>query len=429
MLKTIRLILNKSNNITRDSYMWNSLNAMLSAAESPVILAVMNRTNGLYDAGIFSIAFAVSSLMLYLGQYGLRRFQSSDIKEKYTFAEYYGMRFITCGAMMLASLAYCIHGSLTKDYSAEKFLVIMLICFVRCIQAFSDVVHGRMQQKGRLDVATRCSAVRYVAEMLSYALMLILTRNLVISTIACAVASFVVFLLTSMNAAIDYCVLKPSFAAAQIKKLTVEGFPLFLSLFLNMYLSNAPKYAIDTYLTEEVQATYNLIFMPAFVVQLVAHFIFNPILTTYAMVWTNGDIKKLNRLIRRQMLVILGLAVSGLIVAATIGIPVLSLLFGVDLSMYKKELCVVMLGGGLLAYSVFFNTVITIIRLHKTLILCYGVAALAAFALSGYFVKNFGMMGAAGIYTIIMSVLTLLLGVILFTRLHKETKLQAGASV
>ena len=303
MLKTIRLLLNKTNNVTRSSYLWNSLNAMLSAAESPVILAVMNRTNGLYDAGIFSIAFAVSSLMLYLGQYGLRRFQSSDIKEKYSFGEYYAMRFITCGAMMLGSLGYCIHGGLIKDYRAVKFLVIMLICFVRCIQAFSDVVHGRMQQKGRLDVATRCSAVRYVGEMISYALMLIITRNLVISTIACAVTSFVIFLLTSMNAAVDYCVLKPSFGVTKMKQLLVEGFPLFLSLFLNMYLSNAPKYAIDTYLTEEVQATYNLIFMPAFVVQLVAHFIFNPILTTYAEVWTKGDIKKLNRLIRRQILI------------------------------------------------------------------------------------------------------------------------------
>jgi uncharacterized membrane protein len=57
------------------------------------------------------------------------------------------------------------------------------------------------------------------------------------------------------------------------------------------------------------------------------------------------------------------------------------------------------------------------------------VAAIAAFALSGHFVRNYGMMGAAGIYTIIMCVLTVLLGVILFTRLYKETKLQAGASV
>jgi len=273
---------------------------------------------------------------------------------------------------------------------------------------------------GRLDVATKCSAGRYVMEMLSYALMLFITRNLVISTLTCAVVSLIIMMLTSVNAAVDYCVLKPEINLEKFKMLLIEGFPLFCSLFLNMYLSNAPKYAIDTYLSEEIQATYNLIFMPAFVVQLIAHFIFNPILTTYAEVWNKGEVKKLKKLILRQMIVITGLWILGLTVAATIGIPVLSLLFGVDLSGCKKELIVVMLGGGMLAYSVFFNTVITIIRLHNTLIVCYGIAALFAAGLSGYFVKNFGMIGAASLYAVIMSVLAVLLGIILALRLAKE---------
>lgn len=420
MLKAIRNLLEKSDNITRSTYIWNSLNAMLNAAQAPVILMVMNRTNGLYDSGIFSIAFAVATLMLYVGQYGLRRFQSSDIHEKYTFEEYYGIRFISCAVMMVVSVLYCVYGSVFKDYGFDKFIIILLICLLKCIQAFSDVVHGRMQQLGRLDVATRCSAFRYIAEMASYAIALILTHNLLTATIATIIVSFVVFMLTSMNAALDYCHLKPSFNARKMKMLIIEGFPLFVSLFLNMYLSNAPKYAIDTYLTEEIQAIYNLIFMPAFVVQLVAHFIFNPILTSYAEVWARGEIKKFKKLCLRQMLLILGLTVLGLAVAATIGIPVLSLVFGVDLSAYKTELCIVMLGGGVLAYSVFFNTVITIIRMHSTLIVCYGAAAIAAFGLSGFFVKNYGMRGATVLYTIIMAVLAVLLGIILVWRLRKE---------
>ena len=422
MLKRIRLLLNKTNNITRSSYLWNSINAMLSAAESAVILMVMNRTNGLYDSGVFSIAFAISSLMMFVGQYGVRRFQSSDIHEKYSFGVYYAMRYISCIVMMLSSFGYCVYGTICKDYNTVKFLVIMLICFVRCIQAFSDVFHGRMQQKGRLDVATKCSAVRYVAEMASYCIMLVITRDLLISTLACAITSLVVFLVTSMNAAVDYCDMKVSMDLPQIRKLTIEAFPLFVSLFLNMYLSNAPKYAIDTYLTEEIQAKYNLIFMPAFVVQLVAHFIFNPILTSYAEVWVKGELRTFVKLVLRQMLVILGLAVFGLGVAATIGIPVLSLVFCVDLSDYKRELCIVMLGGGMLAYSVFFNTVITIIRLHRTLIACYGLAAIAAFAFSGYFVRTYGMLGATVLYAIIMTVLTLSLGIILLWGLLKARR-------
>ena len=69
-------ILEKTNNVKRSSYVWNALNAIISALQNPVILLVMTRTNGVYDAGVFSIAFAIATLMLYVGLYGLRRFQS-----------------------------------------------------------------------------------------------------------------------------------------------------------------------------------------------------------------------------------------------------------------------------------------------------------------------------------------------------------------
>ena len=426
MLKSIRLLLNRTNNVKRSSYIWNSVNATFSAAESALILMVLNRTNGTYDAGIFSIAYAIGSLMLHIGQFGIRKFQSSDVMERYSFNEYYGMRIITCIAMMLASLGYCIYGTFTRGYSPDKFIVIMLMCFVRCIQAFSDVFHGRMEQKARLDVATKCSFVRYVMEVVSFSVMLIITHNLIISALACTISSFVIFLFTSLNAAADYCELKPGLSLDRFKRLFLEGLPLFLSLFLNMYLSNAPKYAIDAYLTEEIQATYNLIFMPAYVVQLVALFIFNPILTTYAELWVRKEMTTLRRLIRRQILVIIGLTILGLAVAATIGIPVLSLVFNAELKAYKRELCIVMIGGGMLAFSVFFTTVITIIRLHNTLIISYGIAALAAYIFSGIFVKNQGILGAALLYAVIMTVLTIILGIILFAKLHTQREKDTG---
>ena len=284
MLEKIRNILNKTNDVTKSAYIWNAINACMSAAESPLILMVLSRSNGLEDGGIFSIAFAVAALLLFLGQYGFRRFQSSDVTEKYSFEEYYGSRFLSCGAMLIATIAYCIYGSVFRGYSATKFAVVFLMCALKAIQAFSDVLHGRMQQMGRLDVATKSSCVRYICEMASFAATYIVTHSLLMASVVCFAVSFLVFMLTSYNAARDFCTLKPSFKWDRMKLMFIEGFPLFVSLFLNMYISNAPKYAIDAYLTEEMQALYNMVFMPAFVIQLVAHFIFNPIITSYAEV-------------------------------------------------------------------------------------------------------------------------------------------------
>lgn len=419
MTEAIRRLLNKTDNVTRSAYIWNAINAMMSALESPVILMVINRTNGNEDAGIFSIAYAVAALLLFLGQYGFRRFQSSDVTEKYSFAEYYGSRIVTCAVMMLATLLYCIYGMVFRHYSATKFAVVFLICALKGIQAFSDVLHGRMQQMGRLDVATKSSCVRYIFEMLTFSAVLIAVQDLLMASVVTLAVSFIVFMLTSYNAARDFCELKPSFNRERIKLMLIEGFPLFVSLFLNMYISNAPKYAIDAYLNEQTQAIYNMVFMPAFVIQLVAHFIFNPIITTYAEVWQKGDVKRFRFLVLRQCGVILGLTALAVAVALTIGLPVLSFLFHEDLSAYKTELLVVVLGGGMLAYSVFFNTVITIVRLHKTLLYSYTATAIAALVLAKRFVVRDGIMGAVALYAVLMTILAVILAVITFRKIAR----------
>ncbi|MDD6311564.1 MAG: oligosaccharide flippase family protein [Firmicutes bacterium] len=426
MLAVIRRLLEKTNNIKRSSYVWNAMNAIISALQSPVIMMVMTRTNGVDDAGVFSIAFAVATLMLYVGLYGLRRFQSSDMHNKYTFGEYHGMRILTCSMMLFVSLMYCFYGLCFTNYTSEKATVIFLICIAKCCQAYSDVYHGCMQQKGRLDVATKSSSVRYLAEMVLYAVALVITKNLIISTAVFTAASIFFLLITSVNAGKNYCYYKPEFNWKKIRMLAIEGFPLFISLFLNMYISNAPKYAIDQYLNDEVQAIYNMIFMPAFMVMMISNFIFNPILTTYAELWlakTKEALASLKKHIAGQMMVVLGLTILGLIVAYTIAIPLLSLIFGVDLSSYKMELCVVMIGGGVLAYCTFFSTVLTVIRLQQSLMVCYVIVSLAAKLLSKVFVTNLGIMGAASMYAALMILLALMLGAITLWRIRKEGKL------
>lgn len=399
---------------------------MLSAAQCPLILIVLNRTNGIEDAGVFSIAFAVASLMLYVGLYGLRRFQASDINEKFAFQEYNGVRFMTCTVMILSSLCYCFYGYLFNDYSTNKVIIVFLVCLLKLVQAYTDVIHGNMQQKGRLDVATKCSAIRYMFEILSLTVSLIITKNLLLSLLVSVIVSFVFTFLTSINCGRKYCsTFIPSFKKDAVVSLLVEGFPLFLSLFLNMYISNAPKYAIDAYLNEEIQGIYNMIFMPAFMVMLLSNFIFNPIIKSYAELWLSGSLERLQELrheMTKQLFFVGGLTVLGFVVAATIGIPVLSMVFHIDLAPYKPELCIVMIGGGALGFATLFSTVITVIRAQKSMLLCYGIAAVAAYILSGFLVKSEGIRGATIMYAVIMTILAVLLGAITFWKLMKSIK-------
>ena len=86
------------------------------------------------------------------------------------------------------------------------------------------------------------------------------------------------------------------------------------------------------------------------------------------------------------------------------------------------ELAILMVGGGMMAYGVFFNYVITIIREQIFLLVSYGLAALAALAFSGLFVSRAGITGAVVLYTVLMGVLAVLLGAVLLHKLLRRKK-------
>ena len=427
MLKAIAGFLEKTDNVNRSIYIWNAVNAMVLAMQSPIVLAVATRTNGEADAGIFSIALAEANLMYFLGQYGLRRYQSSDINEDYKFSEYHAMRIITTAIMLAGCLMYCFNGFLFKDYSINKFLIIMAVCTIKGIMSYADVLHGHLQQKGRLDVAGKAATIRYIGELIIYVLVLIFAKDMLLAVMIALLVSAVLFLLTSYNVTRFYTdSMNPSISKQSFRSLAIEGFPLFMGLFLNMYISNAPKYAIDSYLSDEIQGIYNMIFMPTYVIQMVSQFIFNPVLTLYAELWLSNSKRKICRLItmiKKMCLVILALGLLAIVLAFTIAIPVLSFVFGTNLSDYRNELCIIMFAGGMLGYSIYFSTLMTVIRAQKPLIYCYGIVSIMAWLLSGIFVKRYGITGAAILFATLMTLLTISL--VIATIIPMKKKMQS----
>ena len=77
----------------------------------------------------------------------------------------------------------------------------------------------------------------------------------------------------------------------------------------------------------------------------------------------------------------------------------------------------------MLAYSIYFSTLIAVIRAQRPLIICYGLVALAAKLMSGMFVKNYGVMGAAMLNAALMTVLTISLLIVTVHAFSKEKKL------
>ena len=401
----IKAFLLKDQKIERDSFIWNMAGSMLMAFQSVIMLMILTRTLGLKDAGIFTIAYANANLFLTVGKYGMRYFQISDMKGQFSFVNYRMSRVVSSLAMMVTAVLYTAYAAMSNGYSAEKTQVIVWMCLFKVVDAVEDVYHGFYQNQNRLDVGSKCMTLRIGITIVVYGMGLIVLRNQLVSLMIATVLTtglFVVFTKWTIGA---FDVVKEKVDWKQVFALLKVCFPLFAGAFLSFYIGNAPKYAIDAMLTDELQACYGFIAMPVFVIGLLNNFIFNPMLYKLSMMWNDGRVGQFVRKILLQSLIVAGITLVCIIGAFLLGVPVLSWLYNTDLAPYKVELLLLLLGGGFLGLSGLLNAVITIIRYQKSLMWGYAVVALLALVCSNRIVGMYGMMGAAVLYTLLMAIL------------------------
>jgi O-antigen/teichoic acid export membrane protein len=420
----IKYFLITSSDIERDSFLWNMAGSLIMAFQSVIFLMILTRTVGLTEAGIFTIAYADANLFLNIGKYGMRYYQVSDVKKTFSFQEYRISRWITSATMIIVSLLYLIYTSSVHQYTYEKFQIILWMCFFKVPDAYEDIYYGEYQRKGRLDIASKAMTLRMFITMLIYGILLILLENqlyaLIIST--CFTYLIMILLLKWTRQPFPE-IQKTSVNKTNILHLLKECLPLFAGAFLSFYIGNAPKYAIDAQMSDTSQACYGFIAMPVFIIGLLNSMIFNPMLFHLSCMWNEHKYKAFLKKIGVQMLYVIGITAVCILGAWLVGIPVLSWLYNTDLSSYKTELIILLLGGGFLGASGFLNAILTIMRCQKEILIGYLVASAGALFLSNTVIKNYGINGASWLYLILMVILCLCFDFTLFIKMYKQKSL------
>lgn len=391
------------------------------AFQSVILLVILRRTMDLAAAGIFTIANANANLFLTVGKFGMRNFQVSDVKRQFNFAEYRRSRWISAAAMIAVSCIYVLIASVKNGYSVEKSMIIIWMCLYKVVDAVEDVYYGEYQQKNRLDVGAKALTLRMAATVLIFAVSVIITRSLLVSMIISTAATALIALVLIWNTAggfEDTRLRSPEMK--RVMRLMWLCLPLFLGAFLAFYIGNAPKYSIDAILSDELQACYGFISMPVFVIGLLNNFIFNPLIYKMSCLWNENKIGDFIKRTFIQTIIVCIITLVCIGAAYICGIPILSWLYNTDLSAYKKELLVMLLGGGFLGLSGLFNIIITIMRRQPALLIGYAVTAVLALAFSNTVVRRYGVMGAAAFYTVIMLILCVIFAVIFIIGIVKK---------
>ena len=404
-----RLLFGGDNRIAERNVLWNTFGIAVYALTSMLIGTAVTRVLGADLGGIFFFAFSTFGQQMFIAAYfGMRPIQVTDTACRHSFGDYQSFRFLTCGGALAAAAVYAF--GFTESGIARTVLLLMVV--YKVLDGYADCCDSEFQRQGRLYLTGKSNAFRTLLSVGAVFCVMFVTRDLVLSCIGAVIgqaAGILLFCLIPLGAfpALDRTVYAGSRAA-----LFHESKWLFLSAFLDLYIFAASKYAVNRYMTNADNSYYTTIFIPTSVINLMATSVIRPVLTILSGDRDRGDREHFLRTVYRIAVLILGLTLLGMVAAALLGIPVLSLLVGPEagkeLQPFRGALVMVILGGGFYALLNLLYYVLVILDAQRIIFYIYCGCTLFAGMVSGLLVQRAGIPGAAFAYLVTMTVLTVL---------------------
>lgn len=387
--------------IKKSEFIWNAIASVCASLLSVVLLLIITRVNGVNEAGMFSIAFSSATILYTIADSQVRVLQVTDVRRKYSFGVYKSVRWVLSILMVVVAAAFVF----ISGYEIEKAWICLGIVLFRMIDALSETYQGEFQLNGRLDIAGKSVCYRMVLSIAIFGLVDVITKNLLVAIGIMIIVNFVIWIVYDVRKVKKYSREGCTKDIGDIKAVLFASFPLFLSMFLNNYIINAPKYAIDKYMTYDMQTYFNIIYLPTFVINLMSIFVLKPMLKTMGTMWAEDKKKEFMRILGKMLAAIIALTALAEIVGFFIGIPILSFVYGVELGQFKLDLMILIIAGGLSAAAVALLYALSTMRCQGKSSVAYVIASVSGLVLPFVMVKKGGITGASLSSVAIMGIL------------------------
>ncbi len=398
----------------RKNFIWNTIGSTASAFVSLFYMMIITRLNGIDDAGIFSFAFSTTNIFLVIGVYSGRTFQVTDKNKKTTDSDYFYLKFVTCAVMLLVSLGFC----LIRGYTGEKFVIIMFLAIARTLETIAECAYAVIQKNDRLYQVGRSMLMKSLGGLIGFFIIDYLTRNVTLSCVMIILAYLLPILFYDFPKLFKTDFHFRKFSGQKVRYLLQIGFFTFSFTFLNLYVINAARYAIDSMASDSAQTIYGVIAMPATVLSLIGQYLIQPFLTNFKKFFAT-DARQFQILVLKLCFALLGVGAVCIIAAWLLGIPVLELLYAIDLDGNLFSLILIIIGGIFSALVLVISTALVTMRHTRDQFWIYCIASLAAFGLSWILVKQSSVFGACLSYMLSMMLIFALYVIVFAYRLRE----------
>ena len=342
------------------------------------------------DVGRFALGLALTAPVITLTSLNLRLLQSTDARSDYPFSVYLSVRLI--GTVLgLAAIAVM---ALALGYRGDLLYLVLVVAFAKAFEAVSDVVFGLLQKAENLRRVAFSMLLKGVISVLAVGVVLKLTGDIVLATLALALCWGSLLATYDLPAAFRLTSLRPSLEPRALARLVWLALPLGCVAGIASLAVNVPRYVIEGDLGATALGHFtalSYLFVAATQPVLALGMAVNPRLGRHFVT----DLGAYRRLTWKTMLIAGGLGLLGIAACALFGPSMLTLVYAPEYAAHEVVLIwlAVATGAGFLAQALSY-AVTAARRLPEQLpiaLLSLVVCTVGSYLL----VPRYGLVGAA----------------------------------
>jgi len=375
----------------RVSFSWTLAGNVVYAATQFGMLSVLAKLGSPSTVGQYALGLAITAPVFMLTNLQLRGVQATDAHDQYKFADYFTLRCLCTlvGLSLIAGIVALSH------YDTVTKLVVILIALAKAIETFSDLIAAHLQKYERLDQVAAALMLRGLASVGMFALAFWLTHSLVISVIALAVTWLAVICLY------DFRVLLPilqnqvffRYSYSVLRRLAWLSLPLGIVMALNSLSTNIPRYILEHKLgTAELGIFASLAYLVT-AMGLISVALGQSACTRMSRLLADGNISDFTRVLRKLMTMSVLLGATGVLLASTLGKPVLTLVYRPEYADHLNLLVVMVIDASVTSMCVFLGFGMTAARCFRSQIPIMVANVVATIVLTYVLLPHFGMLG------------------------------------
>ncbi len=368
---------------------WNAAGSLVySTANWLTTVLVVVLGDGLELSGNLAIAMAIGNLTATIALYNLRPIQVSDVEGSFSSSQFVSFRVVTSVAAGLISVAYALFT--VAPYCLE--VVIAYIAF-KVADSFVDVFHGIDQCHNRLDIVGKSQMIRGVLVVAIFSIAIELTNSLALAIWLMCFATIAVVLIFDYRKSLSFESFGLDFGIGSFRSLLAVCSPGLVSMLLCTYVVTYARQYYGALCGSYYLGIYAAIATPSVVIQLLAGYLYYPLLGPIAEFWKQNQYEKLLRIASRFFLCLTALVVLCIAFFALFGELVFSLIFGTEVGQYYEISFLVVVCVGMTAAAIFMIDILVVFRMQKGAVISSLASVVSCIAVSSPFMGSFGMNG------------------------------------